>query len=160
VQELQVHIFDKIVTTDSPVVLVHTQSVQQDHRCTQAHRLSKLQQDTTAAYSNCHGQPTTVSGCPTAFWYYCILLKGSYYYHRRRRCNINAICPAYRIGLQSPYPLGRWVVNPNQEPGAQAVDMPVAGHQVAVEEPLSMAVTEPATATATTVGCLLRSLLP
>jgi hypothetical protein len=61
VQELQVHIFDEIVMTDSPVV-VHTQSVQQDHRCTQARRLSKLQQDTTAAYSDCHCQPTnTVS---------------------------------------------------------------------------------------------------
>jgi hypothetical protein len=52
-------------------------------------------------------------------------------------------------------------VNPNQEPGAQAVDMPVAGHQeVAVEEPLSMAATGTATAMATPMECLPKKPAP
>jgi hypothetical protein len=51
-------------------------------------------------------------------------------------------------------------VNPNQEPEAQAMDMPVAGHQVVVEDPLSMAATGAAAVVATPVECLLRSLPP
>ena len=63
-------------------------------------------------------------------------------------------------GLHSLYPLGRWVVNPNQAGETLAVAIPMADHLMAVEGPLSMA---PATETATvmaTVECLLRSLVP
>jgi hypothetical protein len=116
-------------------------------------QLSKLHQDTTAVYGSV--QRTPLQGCsfvrPTGCWY-CILLKGSYHHLRRRRCSLGVTDAIVQptVGLHSPYPLGRWVVNPNQAGETLAVDMPVAGHQVpAVEDPLSMA---PATGTAIQTG--------